>query len=67
MTCGTVKINSILSVDWSADLHSIQGEIFVILTSDLKDKILIEAETDENGNKIIIFEIKGQGWSSCQA
>ena len=63
--CGLFKVSSINSISFQFPFEINPEGILVFLTSDLKDKLLLDFSLDSSGKKMLEIEVRGQHWSNA--
>lgn len=64
--CGLYKVSSIKDINFSFPFDINNEGMFVLLSVDLKDKLLFDFSFDSSGKKIIEIEIQGLNWPSVE-
>jgi hypothetical protein len=62
--CGLYKVESIKNINLNFPFKVNHEGILVFLSTDFKDKLLLDFSLDSNGEKMLEVETQGQNWSA---
>jgi hypothetical protein len=60
--CGALRVPSLMAVNFESDFPIIEGEIVVLATSDLKDRLLLDFFVSDDGKEMLKIETQGEHW-----
>ena len=62
VSCGTFLVSSLASINFNFDFDINEEGMLVFLSSDLKDKLLLDFSRLSAGNQIMTIETQGERW-----